>query len=141
MKTFVVAACVFLISVAYAVPQRYGYDSQLYVHPQPPYGAYGHSQAGAYAGQTAYGVPQAGVYAQTKPAHDQSYGNSQSYGREMHYSIHDPHTKSHMQVKEMHVKMDRKMNSKEAEEALHDIMGSMHGGEEGFKDFLSSIGF
>ncbi|XP_076367688.1 uncharacterized protein LOC143255626 [Tachypleus tridentatus] len=141
MNTFVVAVCVFLDGIAYAVPHRYRYGSHLYVHPQTIYGVYGQPQAGAYAGQTPYGLPQMGAYARNKPAHDQSYGNSQSYGRKIHYSIHNPHSRSRMQVKETHVKIDRKMNTKEAEKALHDIMGSMHSGEKGFRDFLSSIGF
>ncbi|XP_022241705.1 annexin A7-like [Limulus polyphemus] len=204
MKTIVIAACVLVVGIAYAVPQTHFYGhyapqpQQLYgayathgaygqtasgaypkygVYGQPAsgayagrvgygqpasgayagrggygqpvarayagHGAYGQPASGAYAGHRAvpYGQPQVTVYGQKTPVYGQSNGKAQSYGHERVYTVRDPYNNGHMHVKEMHVKMDRKMNADEAEAALHDIMGSMHGGQGSFKDILSQIGF
>ncbi|KAG8199701.1 hypothetical protein JTE90_022150 [Oedothorax gibbosus] len=127
-----------------------------------PYGARGAYGAPAHvSGPSHFGNNKRSTHQQPRqPAHpalNTNYPNqhsnyqqgaeskSQSHGREMKYTINDPHNRGQTHVTETHVVSNRQMHGAEAEAAMKKLMGSMgpgpnYGSDGGFQDFVKGMG-
>lgn len=87
---------------------------------------------------TGYSQPQPKLYSQV---HESAESRSQTHGREMKYTIKDPHNKGTTHVSETHVVSNRQMHGAEAEAAMKKLMGSMGpGSDNGFGDIFKGFG-
>lgn len=100
--------------------------------------AYNHPQE-----SSSYGTSSRSNYPQQNYAHSQhnAQTSSTAHGREMKYTIKDPHNRGMTHVTETHVVSNRQMHGAEAEAAMHKLMGSMGSSpSSGFDDLLKGMG-
>ncbi|XP_054707950.1 uncharacterized protein LOC129217646 [Uloborus diversus] len=124
--------------VNYGPAPRYGAPS--HGAPAPHYGGLHQRSAPAYQPH----LEQPRSYSAPAPYRQQPESQPQVNGREMKYTIRDPHNRGTTHVTETHVVSNRQMHGAEAEAAMKKLMGSMgpasYGSDSSFQNFVKDMG-